>query len=342
MKGIYKKVFLSIIISFSIIIIFQMLYSKNLNIFSVLKFPLNILLMNFFILFLIYFINALRLQMLLKFFGYKFPFLESFKNVFFGAFFTFITPMSIGGQPYRIYHLIKNNIKGTDATNIVISKTLEIPFVIFFLDLLFIKNVLKFMPKSFGLTIILIGFFVGFSISFAIFLSFVNRKILKRFLFFLIKIFKLKYTEVEVDNWIDKLQESIKILWLKNPWILILDSFLYFITLIFYNLILFMIVKTFFGEPISFFSLLAVLVLMNTVAYYVPTPGSSGGIEGTYQIVFSNLFGPLNAINIITIYRFVTFYVPLILGTVFFTISSKKDKIKMENGGDNFVDHKGH
>ncbi|MCD6105647.1 MAG: flippase-like domain-containing protein [Thermosipho sp. (in: Bacteria)] len=342
MKGIYKKVFLSILISFSIITIFQMLYSKNFNIFSVLKFPLNVLLINFFILFLVYFINALRLQMLLKFFGYKFPFKESFKNIFFGAFFTFITPMSIGGQPYQIYHLVKNNIKGTDATNIVISKTLEISFVILFLDLIFIKNVLKFMPKSFGLSIILIGFFVGLSISFAIFLSFVNRKILKKFLLFLIKIFKLNHTEEEVDNWIDNLQKSIKTLWLKNPWLLILDMFLYFITLLLYNSILFLIVKTFFGGEISFFSLLAILVMMNTVAYYVPTPGSSGGIEGTYQVVFSDLFGPANAINIITIYRFVTFYVPLILGTIFFTISSKKDKMKMVNGGDKFVNNKGH
>lgn len=271
--------------------------------------------------------------MMLVFFGYTFSFREAFKNVFFGAFFTFITPMSIGGQPYQIYHLIKNKIKGEDATNIIISKTLEISFVILLLDLIFIKKILKIMPKSFGLSIILIGFFLGLSISLAIFISFVSRKLLKRFLFFLIKIFKLNYTETEVDQWLDNLQNSIKTLWVKNPWILILDMIMYFATLLLYNFIMYLTIK-FYYSNISFFTLLGILVMMNTVAYYVPTPGSSGGIEGTYQIVFSSLFGSSNSINIITIYRLVTFYIPLILGTIFFTYSSKKDKMIMENGGE--------
>lgn len=342
MRGIYKKVLISILISLTIIAIFQMLFSKNFNIFSVFKFPIKILSINLLILFLIYIINALRLQMMLKFFGYKLPFIESLKNIFFAAFFTFITPMSIGGQPYQIYHLTKNKIKGTDATNIVISKTLEISFVILFLDLIFIKSVLKIMPKSFGLSIVLIGFFVGLAISFAIFLNFVNRKILKKFLFFFKKIFKLKFTEQEVNDWINNLQESIKILWLKNPWLLFIDMLLYFLTLLLYNSILFLIVKTYVPKEISFFSLLGIFVMMNTVAYYIPTPGSSGGIEGTYQIVFSELFGPSIAINIITIYRFVTFYVILLLGTIFFTISNRNYIMNLENGGENNVDNKGH
>ncbi|MBO8161524.1 MAG: flippase-like domain-containing protein [Thermosipho sp. (in: Bacteria)] len=333
MKGIYKKVFLSLIISFSFLIVLQFVFSKNYNIFSVFKFPIVLLLINILLLFLIYLINTLRLQMMLVFFGYTFSFREAFKNVFFGAFFTFITPMSIGGQPYQIYHLIKNKIKGEDATNIIISKTLEISFVILLLDLIFIKKILKIMPKSFGLSIILIGFFLGLSISLAIFISFVSRKLLKRFLFFLIKIFKLNYTETEVDQWLDNLQNSIKTLWVKNPWILILDMIMYFATLLLYNFIMYLTIK-FYYSNISFFTLLGILVMMNTVAYYVPTPGSSGGIEGTYQIVFSSLFGSSNSINIITIYRLVTFYIPLILGTIFFTYSSKKDKMIMENGGE--------
>ncbi|SHH38068.1 lysylphosphatidylglycerol synthase transmembrane domain-containing protein [Thermosipho atlanticus] len=334
MKGIYKKVFLSLIISFSIIIILQLIFSKNYNIFLIFKFPLDILIFDFFLLCLIYLVNAFRLQIMLIFFNYKIPFSESFKNIFFGAFFTFITPMSIGGQPYQIYHLIKNKVKGEDATNIIISKTLEISFVILFLDLIFIKKVLKIMPKSFGLSVILIGFFIGLAISTSIILSFFNRKLLKKFLLFLIKIFKLQYTETEVDNWIDNLQNSIKTLWLKNPWLLFVDMSLYFITTLLYNSILYSIIKYYYQTNISFFTLLGILVMMNTVAYYVPTPGSSGGIESTYQIVFSELFGNANAINIITIYRLVTFYIPLILGTIFFTITGKKDKIVKENGGE--------
>ncbi|WP_088368830.1 lysylphosphatidylglycerol synthase transmembrane domain-containing protein [Thermosipho sp. 1070] len=310
MNGIYKKVFVSIAISFSVIILFQFFYSFSvgINVFLSKKFILGI-----FILILIYLIDSLRLKLLLCFFGYKIPFFETVRNVFFGKFFSFITPMSIGGQPYQIYHLSKIGVKTEDATNIIISRTLEISIVILALDLIFVKPILNAYPKSIGFTLIVVGFLVSLGVSILIFLGFVNRKFLEKILLFFGRIFKKRMEKDKILKWIDSLHESINILWVKNPWMLFFDIILYFLTICMYGFILYMFVVN-----INFWYIIGVLALLNSVAYYIPTPGSSGGIEGTYQLVFSQIFGGNKAIELITIYRIITFYFPLILGTLLF------------------------
>lgn len=313
-KKVYKMVFISIIISFSIIIAFQFFHSIR---FSFFKDVLTIeFLIGLSILILIYLIDSLRLDLFLKFFGYKVPFKKALKNIFFGRFFTFITPMSIGGQPYQIYHLSKIGIKTEDATNIIISRTLEMSFTVLIIDVIAIKPIIKAYPKSFGMSLILTGFFVSLGISILILIGFVNKKFLKNILSFFGKFSKHSLDEEKIINWVDSLHESIKNLWVKNPWLLMFDFIMYFITVCLYTFILYLFVRKFYYIPFSY--LLGIMSLLNSIAYYIPTPGSSGGIEGTYQVVFSQIFGGTLSIRLITIYRLITFYIPLLLGTILF------------------------
>ncbi|WP_170128436.1 lysylphosphatidylglycerol synthase transmembrane domain-containing protein [Thermosipho africanus] len=322
-KSIFKKVFISLIISFSMIILFQFFYSTQV---SFLRDLLTIeFLISLLILVIIYLIDTMRLSMLLKFFKYNLPFKETFKNIFFGKFISYITPMSIGGQPYQIYHLSKIGVKTEDATNIVISRTLEMSFVVLIIDILSIRPILSAYPKSFGLSLILTGFIVSFSISLLILIGFINKKFLEKILSFFGKFSREKLEREKIIEWIDSLHESIKILWIKNPWVLILDIILYFVTILLYTYIFYIFVDKFSG--IEYLYLLGIISLLNSVAYYIPTPGSSGGIEGTYQIVFSQILGPDVSIRIITVYRVVTFYIPLLLGSVFITKISTSERI---------------
>ncbi|ACJ74723.1 conserved hypothetical protein [Thermosipho africanus TCF52B] len=233
--------------------------------------------------------------------------------------------MSIGGQPYQIYHLSKVGVKTEDATNIVISRTLEMSFVVLIIDILSIRPILSAYPKSFGLSLILTGFIVSFSISLLILIGFINKKFLEKILSFFGKFSREKLEREKIIEWIDSLHESIKILWVKNPWILVLDVILYFVTILLYTYIFYIFVDKFSG--IEYLYLLGIISLLNSVAYYIPTPGSSGGIEGTYQIVFSQILGPDVSIRIITVYRVVTFYIPLLLGSVFIAKISTNEKI---------------
>lgn len=181
MKGIYRKTFISISISLAVIILFQFLNSFRLDLKMFLSFKF---LFGVFILIAIYIIDAIRLKLLLHFFGYNVLIRETARNIIFGKFFSFITPMSIGGQPYQIYHLSKIGVKTEDATNIIISRTLEISFVILLLDVIFVRLILNAYPKSFGFGLIITGLLISLSISILIFLGFVNRKFLEKILIF--------------------------------------------------------------------------------------------------------------------------------------------------------------
>ncbi|QTA37975.1 flippase-like domain-containing protein [Thermosipho ferrireducens] len=320
MKKIYKNVIAAIVISVSLIFGIQFLSEGKINLSVITDVSLLVFLKLLLVLLGVYILNAFRLWMMLRLFSYNMGFFKSLENVFFGAFFTFITPMSVGGQPYQIYHLASNKVKTEDATNIIISKTLEISIVVLFLDILFIKRVLKIISGTLSLTVIITGFLAGLGISLIIFIGFVNKKILRNILLFFAKLLKKKSNNFEnkVETWIDNLHKSITILWKKNTWIIVIDLFLYFLTILLNNLILYQIIINFGKEKIDYWSLLGIFTMMNTVAYYIPTPGSSGGIEGIYQIVLSKLLGPSNAINIITIFRLITFYIPITLGSILF------------------------
>jgi uncharacterized membrane protein YbhN (UPF0104 family) len=56
---------------------------------------------------------------------------------------------------------------------------------------------------------------------------------------------------------------------------------------------------------------------VNAIAYFVPTPGASGGIEFTYQTVLSKIIGD-NEISLkaITSWRFVSYYLQIFFGMV--------------------------
>ncbi|HOP83127.1 MAG TPA: lysylphosphatidylglycerol synthase domain-containing protein, partial [Fervidobacterium sp.] len=58
-----------------------------------------------------------------------------------------------------------------------------------------------------------------------------------------------------------------------------------------------------------------IMTMLNTVVYYIPTPGSSGGVEGFYQLIYSTIYGGKASMSGIVVYRFVTYYLIVFLGT---------------------------
>jgi len=67
----------------------------------------------------------------------------------------------------------------------------------------------------------------------------------------------------------------------------------------------------------NFFKFLSLLSLVNTVAYYAPTPGASGGIEGMYQLVFSPIVGSEAVGAAILLWRIFSYYIPILIGLIF-------------------------
>lgn len=318
LKKIIINVIISVIIGFVIINIVGIFFAEQDILSAVKAFPKKSLLILLGLVVLDYILNTLRMLFVVRSMGYKLTFFQCLENVFFNIFFSYVTPMSIGGQPFQIYHLTKLGIPAYDATNISISRMFVGITTVFTIDIFLIKNVLSILKGTVGLSVVLIGFFVTVAISVLGFLVFINKNFLSKifkFIGFITRSEKIKKKESAALEWLEKMNMSTKTLFSKSYWSLILDFVLgvFGSALIAYQLKFSIESVSTVKVPFSVFW--GIMTMLNTVVYYIPTPGSSGGVEGFYQLVYSHIYGAKASMSGIIVYRFFTYYLIVFLGT---------------------------
>lgn len=86
------------------------------------------------------------------------------------------------------------------------------------------------------------------------------------------------------------------------------------------------------GIPVTgdmFFDMLALASFVAMVNAFLPMPGSSGGTEATFILMFSTLFTKAQATSIMILWRFVTFYQVLVVGSIVFLIAKTKKDVPL-------------
>lgn len=79
-------------------------------------------------------------------------------------------------------------------------------------------------------------------------------------------------------------------------------------------------------KPSMFIDMTALASFVAMVNAFLPMPGSSGGTEATFILMFSTLFSQSDATSIMILWRLLTFYQVLIIGScVFFYARTRKD-----------------
>ena len=80
--------------------------------------------------------------------------------------------------------------------------------------------------------------------------------------------------------------------------------------------------------------LLNIIALSSFVAMinaFLPMPGSSGGTEATFVLMFSTIFGKVDATSIMILWRLVTFYQTLIIGGIVFMYAKTRPDIPISS-----------
>ena len=101
--------------------------------------------------------------------------------------------------------------------------------------------------------------------------------------------------------------------------------------------------------PIGFDKMLDVLALSSFVAMvnaFVPLPGSSGGTEASFILMFSTLFNRIDVSSIMILWRVMTYYFQTLLGGVVFLYGKTRpivihDNIQLMPAGENTVNSSG-
>jgi hypothetical protein len=243
-----------------------------------------------------------------------------------GSFISYVTPFATGGGPFQVYLLHKKGINIGQATMVILTQfVLRIIFFTFAgtIFLLFFNHLIS--PGAVPPYIFYLAFGTGFLITTSLIIFSLVPRITDKIVGKLFKIdklrnfvknnYKAKKLLAKIRIEIREFHESMELLSQYKLKLLLsgLCTFFYWSTL-------FMVIPLILiglGLEPHFFRAYVMQTIFNLVIPYMPTPGASGIAEVGFASVFIS-FIPKGLIGIVTIlWRFITFYLILIIGGFF-------------------------
>ncbi len=339
MKKFYKKnkniinIIVLIIIT-ALVLIFALKDDFDEIVNHILNINLIYLFIAFIMIFIYWLLRSLALHTISKKVDKNNKFLSSFQLMLRTQFFNAVTPFSTGGQPYQIYFLRKQGMSTPMATSVIIQN-----FIVYQIALVFLGVVSVLFNSIFHIFnkvtllqhLVLIGFIVNTLVIVVMFIiSFskkLNRKLIHIGITLLTKLHLVKNKNKKLSEWdnhINTFHEGAKIL-LEN-------KFDFFKTII-YNLLALICLYAI-PLPLLYsmgdYSSYTIFTAVVTNAYvmlmgsFVPIPGASGGLEYGFISFYSNFITGAKLKTIMLLWRFVTYYFGLIVGSIALNIKRVK------------------
>lgn len=261
---------------------------------------------------------------------------KCFKFVSITKFFNGITPFSAGGEPLEIMLLRHNGIQLSKGTGYVILNSFffQISVVFWGVTTFLINIIFNVLPVSsrfnkfwiFGFTTNLIIATLMLILLFSNFGIKVLMKLKNRFFKRFRKEEAMEDFEETLKNY-RKSSQFLKIHKKESLKIILCQIAALFSRYIIIYFVLFSLGIQNIGMSIIGIFLAIVMVLF--VSGFVPIPGSSGGIEYIFMYVFStySILSKKELSAIVIIWRFITYYVPVISGAIFFNLSDERKKL---------------
>lgn len=292
------------------------------------------LLVAFLLMLCYWFFKSIALKQIVNNFKKDYSFKKAFNFILKINFFNAITPFSSGGQPFELYTLKKENLKMADATTVVIEQFViyQIALVILGIISIICNHIFHiFQDNSVLKNLVTIGFIANTIVTLVLFLIAFTKKINKVVvnkvinLLYKIKIIKNEEKQKEKFNkYINELYDGTKLL---------LNDKLAFIEMIFLNFMglcclylvpLVLLYST--GDYTSYngFTSIISCAYVMLIGSFVPIPGGTGGLEYGFIRFYGNFIkgGTLTAIMIS--WRFITYYIPMVIGAIAVNIKKKE------------------
>lgn len=254
-------------------------------------------------------------------------------------FFAGITPSSVGGEAFEVFYLKESGLSYGKASNVSMQKFIlyQISLIIVNFIAVILNLFTNIVPNTslVGSTVTL-NFIVNIVILGFCYLVTYNKKlkdfILYKGLAFLykIKIIKnLEETRGKIDEYLENFDEGAKALREDRK------LFIQMVVLNIFSLVFFIIaawpIATSLGiNHISGLNLFILATYAKMMCLLIVTPGNSGAAEYCFIYLFTGLILEDDIMAYMLIWRFVTYYIPLILGGVLALIWGKGKECKNE------------
>ena len=255
-------------------------------------------------------------------------------------FFNGITPLATGGQPFQAHSYTRAKVKISESTGLLLTNLLIYMMVTtgFSLTGLFFFNTLTENIDSWWIPIIIVGYSLNFLVLIVVFLlgtSVKVRALLMRLIRFFCKIPFLKRFESKADalqGYFENVQKSFKdLMHHKRTFVLaLLSKILSFAFL--YSSSFFILLAM--GVPVTiseWFMILSGTSFAITAVGFIPTPGASGGVEGSAGQVFKSIIISIAGASVVPVasamangvmlvWRLLSYYLVMLISLVFYII----------------------
>lgn len=298
---------------------------------SLSRFRIGMLLVPFFCIILVYFIDSIRYRLVFHQFGITLAYRDALYNNILGYFISGITPSSAGGQPFQVYHFAKLGLDSTAATNIVFSRLMVSNLAQLAVVTLFIKQGIRIITAAAnGIFILGLGLLTTLVISCVLFLLFVRPTLLGTMALgiegtklghFISRRTKDEHWAEKLSSWSFGLRDSFRYLWAGKTPSMLLDLLLFAADQVIWAYSLYYPMSILTGVYINFGGFLFAFILCGLVSAYIPTPGASGSIEAAYALVLGGVTNaPGAALSAIIFWRAGAYYLHLLLGGIVYSL----------------------
>ncbi|WP_245576636.1 lysylphosphatidylglycerol synthase transmembrane domain-containing protein [[Mycoplasma] imitans] len=256
-----------------------------------------------------------------------------------------VTPFATGAEPYKVYWLLKNKVKLSDAITIVGATAIYwsiVQITVTWPSFIYISTNYDLLVKSKDGLIAYWFSFCGMLVDFGIFSTFATAVFSVKFHLLVYKVVNkirklLKLKELDEDKRLEYVnQKKAFIKEFKRYWVVIF-MFLFTATLVIFQYSsVYMSLEILKSKLTDLYSFIKVFNFSNvaiTANNFIPIPGGEGTIQVTLELYFQSLIDPssisnanvkyLNSKainndinNTIFLWRFVLFYLPTMIGII--------------------------
>ncbi len=348
MKEKLKKVFknpifnIGLILFLSILVLWFTMKDNGNDILDMLKKSNKIILLSMFALMVLErVIDGWGIAMQCKAFHKSYSTSQGFHNAYTAALFNNITPSASGGQFAQLFIFRRQGVNVTSAVSvlwmnfIVYQSTMSL-FVLFLLLWKFAYFYTKYSNFFF---IVLLGFMVNSAVIFLLW-ALIRFPRVYRWLtttglaighkLHLVK--NIEKTKDSIDQQLNRFDSEVKVL-NENKRLIAEVAFSNFLRLLIYYSIPYLAACALhFPVTVSmYFDTVALASFVSMVNAFLPSPGSSGGTEATFILMFSTIFGKVRASAIMILWRVVTYYFQTIVGAIVYGYARSKPVIIHDN-----------
>lgn len=258
-----------------------------------------------------------------------------------GIFFSAITPFSSGGQLVQALLLKKQKINSKQSASMLMLSFISYQTVLVIISSLFL--IIKFNEFTTKFPVFFVAILVGFLVNFVVIVGLFLSAFSKSFHKFIFKYAITFLGKIKIIKNVEKVRESTQT-WLtlfRDEFLVLMkhkDLMIYRVSvdiakLIVYYSIPFFCILAFNYKSVSFelyFTTLILTCFVQMLCSFIPTPGATLGVEATFLTLFKEYIPYSLTISVILLWRFVTYYLPMLLGFVVFANAKELNTVEVE------------